>query len=265
MKRLIHSFFYLLLFTSLSTSSFATDTHADSLINKYIKAIGGVENWEKIKTIRILKHSNFSTDNLLLWSNTELVRDKGMQIASYINEGVPTIKAINNEEGWKIVNGHRDMNTKEEILWHSGQSSQISTLPDSTYQELKFISSIPWKLFDVAKHNIRLSYKGTIEINDEVFEQLDVKMKGMKAISCFFSTKDAYLEKVLIGRKLITFSDFKVVEGVVFPFRESIRFIKNKSSLSRYEVTRISTIDFITDKVILNPKIANENMVKPTN
>jgi hypothetical protein len=263
MKNKIISILFPLFFLGINISSFGMDRQRDKIIRKYFKAIGGIENWNKIKTIRILKHSNYSTDNLFLWSNTEIVRDKGMQIESYINQGMPTIRGINNKEGWKIINGYEGINSKEEILRYSGQKNQISILPDSIYQELKFISSMPWQLFDIKKNKI--SYKGTCEINDETFEKLDIKIKGVKPISCFFSTKYSYLEKVIIGHTMITFSDFRMVQDIFFPFKESRRFIVDNSLLSHNDINISSSIDFITDKIILNSKVNNENMEKPLN
>jgi hypothetical protein len=250
----------LIFFFCLNTSSFALDEEGDKIIKKYFKAIGGIKNWEKIRTLKIVKHLKQSNDELTILFNTEIVRDKGMRIESTVNQGSPSVIGINNSEGWRVLNGFGFM-SKEQMLKAMGTKSQIAAMPDSLFREYKFISGMPWNLIKYKEKGYRVGFKNTGYVDGEAVNEVELSLGERKVASCFFSARNNYLVKVNVGQREFVYSDYKIVENVKLPFTENETLPNKKTPFSSLPVH----FDYVVDRITLNSIIYNENMEKPTN
>jgi len=101
-----------LLFVHFST--FAFDDGSDKIIKKYLKAIGGVKEWEAIKTIKttLQKDDKYLGESI---TTISILRDKGYKrekVYEFSNDGTKTFQGgtpsvyawYNDEIAWSVAN-----------------------------------------------------------------------------------------------------------------------------------------------------------------
>jgi hypothetical protein len=277
MKKKLLPLLGLLFFIGTNTSSFAVDKDADKIIEKYLKAIGGKKNWEKIKTIRAVSHLEMIVvnDDHNIWYNTEYVRNEGMRIESYVNHhGIPSLFGVNNLEAWRVVNidkknpfaiGTKPVFLTKDIKNNKDSSTydRIHTLKDDVFKPFKFLAIIPWSLLDYKERGFTAILKGKKNIWKDQLFAFEIELRAINGITAtyYILENSYYLEKVIFENVEFTYANYKDVENVKMPFTE---YRKNFNIIDKgfaYPITSQYTIDVIA----LNPSIQNESMNKPTN
>jgi hypothetical protein len=271
--KILFSIFFLLI---MNFTSFAIDKEADKIIEKYLKAIGGRKNWEKINTIKFITHLK-GMESHTIFKNKEIVKDKGIRIEDVFEQGTAWVSGFNNKEGWRVTNGLPNLclarpsvdTTKtwsksvsaKEVMIATKTEVQITTIPDSIYQAYKFNSSMPWLLMDYQKKGYTALFKGKSYLEGMLVSEIELSLGDKKIATYFFDDKNNYLLKLSIGTREWVYSNFREIEHIIFPFEESEIALDIISPFSYRPVHN----DYIVDRIILNPLVQNENIDKPTN
>jgi hypothetical protein len=254
------TYFTLFLLTNLSV--FALDRGSDKVIKKYFKAVGGVENWRKVESIRMIKHI-YSDE---FWYNTTIANGQGLREEFHpFNSPIPTIDCVNPKEGWRAVNGvSNDDSLNAAYIKGLGTKNRIDTLSKQNYKHLRFISLLPWLLLDYQQKGITAKAKDKVNI-DVVGNVIEVEFNLGEEIlgSCFFSVSQGYLVKIAYGNREHFYSDFRTVGSVILPFNEITQTVGETFLYSGQHLPVMR--EFITTQIVLNEKIRNNFFDKPMN
>lgn len=241
-----------------NSKTYAFDKEADRIIKKYLKVIGGVKNWKKITSIRIIKNADYSRD---IWYNITYIYGKGMRVEEHaFNASTPSIVCVNQEGGWKAQNSFLSL-SKEDVLKLMGVKEQISTMSSNEYQKMKTLSLLPWIFIDYEQHGITATYKGSIKTDLGDFNEIELKDKDDLIISCFFSVRDNYLSKLTYEKKSHHYSDFLRVGKVLIPHEETVQYLDMRDKYTNFPLTNRYTIT----QILFNEKQDANFLDKPLN
>lgn len=262
-----------LLFSNFS--SFAIDDGSDKIIKKYLKAIGGAKEWDKINTLKmVLQEENKYVGESI--TAISILRDKGYKrerVTDFKNTeakgfqgGTPSIYVwCNDETAWSVLNFSVKVDDKKvdssfKALFKKWGTNQIldKSNDKAWTQPLKWQTQMPWCFINYENKGDKATYKGDSKINiDEVSEVEMISATGDTA-NYFFDKKRAFLLRAVYKKRGYSYSDFKQVDNVKVPFEineEMIDALAKQVSINRwYTVVQVKLNEPIDEKIFMKPK-----------
>lgn len=245
-------------FLLLTISFYANAQSPEKVIGHYFKAIGGLDNWKKVETIEIKRHS-IEKGNWSFIERLFVLNGKGWRSESVVGQGSPSVMAVYEGKGREVNNLAGNLGAKSD----GSRKKPISDMPDST---IKILQQRKYTLHNLANYqskDVSLSLLGEFDnINGE-------KAIGIKIVSddiendYFFSRKTHYLLRIKSGDRETNYFKYKDVENLKYPFEIEARRYNTMHPHSNKTFTAIVTYEI--DEVILNPKFEESIFLKPKN
>ena len=263
----------LLIITLLFThfSSFSFDDGSDKIIRKYLKAIGGAKEWEKVKTIKIVMKDE---EKILgeYFTTISILRDKGYRKertfhteSKHIQGGTPSVDGYLKELAWTVsnisigqINDKKRDSTFKAKLKKSGYNQVRDLSNDKLWiQPIKWTTQMPWCFIDYDTKGYKATYKGDSKISfDEVSEIEMISPTGDSA-SYFFIKKSGFFLKAVYKKREYIYSNYKQVDNVKMPFEMTESKIDFNGKGYNY------TVLYTIDQVKLNEPMDEKMFIKP--
>ncbi len=160
-------------------SSLATDDGSDKIIKKYLKAIGGAKEWERIKTIKIAMHDD-KKDLGEYFTTISILRDKGYRKEQTLHSelkhfqgGTPSVDGYFDELAWTVSNisiSNIENNMQDSLLKAKLKKmgrNQVKDLSNDKLwiQPIKWQTQMPWCFIDFETKGYKVTYKGDSKIS----------------------------------------------------------------------------------------------------
>lgn len=227
----------LVLFCGLSSLLLNSQT-LDEIVNKHIEAIGGKENWSKIKTLKV--ESNMKANGADIKFTVYQLDKKAMRQDISVM-GMTGFSIINNTEGWVFM------------PWQGHTKSEAMTADDvkNSQDEL----SIQDEFLTYKELGKTLDYYGMDDIDGTECHKIKMIDKAEKETTFYIDPSNYLVIKKTVKMKAngqenensSFYSDHKKTnEGVIFPMSVS-------SGWGESEITKLE----------INPKI-DESVFKPS-
>ena len=197
----------------INFSVFANDNEADKILKKYIKAIGGKEQWENIKTIQMIYNEGNRGGNGVDWmKQISIARNVGYRASAMTLTSSGT--GYFDNKSWRVLNPvnlddfrvKNDTNTlteqqkkkfkemQKKLFQDSG--GQIQDLDSNTTKVLKWQTELPWCLIDYAAKGYKAIYKGDAKLVNVVeTAQIEITAPSGESIQCFLIKGQIYFSK----------------------------------------------------------------------
>ncbi len=185
---------------------------ADDIIQKHIAAIGGMENWKKIKTEKVTATMNAGGTELPV--TLTMIQNKGMRMEFSIN-GMNNYVIVTKKEGWSYM------------------PVQGQTKPEAmTADDLKETADdldLQGPLVDYKTKGNKVTYLGKDDVEGTECYKLKVTYATGKEETMFIDASNYYhiksVEKMVANGKeqeqVSTFSNFqKLPEGIIYPMTQ---------------------------------------------
>ncbi len=241
MKKILYLTFILINFHAL-----ASDNEADKIVKKYLKAIGGKEQWEQINTIRIIRHEEERHSTIDNTHQVAIKREVGFRVSGYKN-AFETDYAYFNNQGWSVLNpprleNVRSQNDTTDILEKnkdnvnqylknifSKNGGQIQNLNAEDMKVYQWQTQLPWCFIDYEKKGYQLSYKGDAKIGEAIaVSQIEITSPSGAVLQCFFDKKTSLLRKIISENREYEYSNYQTVAAVKMPYFVSEKYLKKK-------------------------------------
>ena len=236
---------YIITLCVLTFSKLAIAQSVDLIIEKHFKAIGGIEKWKTLKSIKIVRSHSYSSDENFI--NTVFILPKKAMIHESVLESGQNhmIYGIYENEGWR-VNAPMPVN----------DSFTFSKMSDDEIAFFMRQTDLLYGLEDYKNVNCKWEFIGYTTIdNVSNFEIKMISNEGRK-IFYYFDTNTSLLTKMsgdvsvlsmgMAVQSDIYFTKFKTVDGYIFPFEISIS--SNQISFGQRRI-------FNVEKITINPEI----------
>ncbi|MDB9964395.1 insulinase family protein [Vicingaceae bacterium] len=202
-----------------------TGIDAKAVINKYIDAVGGSNNWSKLKGMK----TEMSTST------------QGMPLTITIISAIPnksaTEIAVNGNVMQKIV-----FDGEKGALIQGGQAQEF----DDERNEKMAVETAMFPEADYLKGEYNLELKGVDIQNDEEVYVVKIMTPGGKIMTNFYSVESGFLilsqETTDAGISEVLYSDYKSVKNVVIPHK----ILRNAGP---------QKMELKVEKIVLNPKV----------
>ncbi|MDB4062407.1 hypothetical protein N9515_10800, partial [Vicingaceae bacterium] len=202
-----------------------TGIDAKAVINKYIDAVGGSNNWSKLKGMK----TEMSTST------------QGMPLTITIISAIPnksaTEIAVNGNVMQKIV-----FDGEKGALIQGGQAQEF----DDERNEKMALETAMFPEADYLKGEYNLELKGVDIQNDEEVYVVKIMKPGGKIMNNFYSVESGFLilsqETTDAGISEVLYSDYKSVKNVVIPHK----ILRNAGP---------QKMELKVEKIVLNPKL----------
>ena len=241
MKKILYLTFILINF-----HAFASDNEADKIVKKYIKSIGGKEQWEQINTIRIIRHEEERHSTMDNTHQVAIKREVGFRVSGYQN-AFETDYAYFNNQGWRVLNPPRFENmrskhdttevlekTKDNVNQQlknifSKNGGQIHNLDAEEMQVYQWQTQLPWCFIDYEKKGYQLSYKGDAKIGEVIeVSRVEIISPSGAVLQCFFDKKTSLLRKISSENREYEYSNYQTVASVKMPHAIAEKHLKMK-------------------------------------
>lgn len=229
--------------------SFAQELSVDDIINKNIEARGGIENWNKVKTIKMSgTYVNFSkpVDFVIYRQRPNLYRFESERLNQF------TIHAYDGKNAWWVNPLLGEQFTKPSTIPNENNLDKV------TLRE-RFFEPVFWN-YKAKGNKVELIGKEDLD-GDEVYK-IKVTLKD-KSTEIWFINSDTFLAVSMTG---ITydfgmendldafFSDYRDVDGILMPFLiESEYGIRYRN----FEVNNIEINKNVDDEIFKMPDPKN--------
>jgi hypothetical protein len=229
----------IILFCGLCYSTIANSQSIDSILGKHFQAIGGLEKWESLKSVKMVRSHYYSQDENFI-NTIFVIANKAFRHESVLESGQNhMIYGIYENEGWR-VNAPMPINS-------SFTFSEMSNDESAFYMEQ---TDLLFGLGNYKNTTNQCEYSGRMTIEGKENFEIKVKTKEGKKVSYFFDSTTFLLTKISgnvsilgIGMQVqsdVYFSNFKNVEGYMFPF--TISFSSNQISFGQRRVFNVESI-----------------------
>jgi hypothetical protein len=201
------------LFVTFAVLSFAGATAmaqtADEIIKKHLDAIGGVENWKKVKSMKMVASSNANGTEIPI--NLWMMNNKGLKVEFTVN-GMTGYQIITDKAGWAFNP-------------FMGQTKPDAMTADDV-KEAQPQLDIQGALVDYKSKGNKVAYLGKDDVEGTECHKLKLTYPSGKEETEYIDAKTFYLikktEKAEVNGKtqevVETFSNFKKLpEGIVVP------------------------------------------------
>ena len=195
------------------TAAHAQTLTADQVLQKHIDAVGGADNWNKIKTIKLV--GSMSMQGMEIGMTETIVNEKAMRID--INAmGQTGYMIYTTTEGWMYMPAYGQ---KEPVAIPADQLKDAQSQLNFKNQQLVDKSMIT-----------KVALDGTDTINNVNCYKLKVTTKDGSEQTCYIDSKTFYMVRAEKKAQIqgedqevaVTFSNFvKQPEGVVIPMMMS--------------------------------------------
>jgi hypothetical protein len=239
MRKIIFGIFFCSLL-SLNVSS----QNADEIINKYIKAIGGIDKIKAIKTVK--KTAKFVGGGGFEAKVSEESKRDNFFRQEFTLQGMTQIVAYDGKVGWKID--------------PFGGKKDVETLDESELKGIVEGADFDGPLVDYKEKGNKIEYLGIDQVDGDDAYKLKVTLKNGDVRTFYFDT-DYYVPIKLEAKTFVrgqefesetTFGDYKQVLGVYYPFS-----IENGAKGSPYKA------QFIYEKIEANVNLDDTRFTKP--
>lgn len=241
MKKILYLTFILINFHAL-----ASDNEADKIVKKYLKAIGGKEQWEQINTIRIIRHEEERHSTIDNTHQVAIKREVGFRVSGVINNLVSDLGYFNNQ-AWNVLNPPRldimrskndtnqvseknkdNFNQQVKKLF-SEKGGQIQNLNLDEMKVYQWQTQLPWCFIDYEKKGYQLSYKGDAKIGEAIaVSQIEITSPSGAVLQCFFDKKTGLLRTIISENREYEYSNYQTVAAVKMPYFVSEKYLKEK-------------------------------------
>ncbi|MEO6288699.1 MAG: insulinase family protein, partial [Ginsengibacter sp.] len=190
-------------------ASTSANVSADEIINNYIKAIGGEDEVNKLKSISIT--GKMSMQNMEL-DYTEKTMAPNMQLTEIQMNGQPIV--------------HRFFNGKTGSATQMGKTQELSEDEIATSIETKGL--VPQMFYK--EDSYKLENTGIEKVNGKDAYKINITSPSGKKSTEYYDVNSGYLVKTdrnlkANGQEItqsIEYSDYKKVDGIMFPFTDSV-------------------------------------------
>lgn len=242
----------IIILCGLGYSTISNSQSIDFIIEKHFQAIGGLERWKSLKSVKIIRSHYFSQDENFI-NTIFILPNKAFRHESVLESGQNhMIYGVYENIGWR-VNAPMPLNSSFTFSEMSNDESVFYMEQTDLLIGLGNYNNNQWEL--VGRTRIE---------NVENFE-VRVKTKEDKKISYFFDSNTFLLTKIsgnvsILGMGMqvksdVYFSNFKNVEGYIFPF--NISFSSNQISFGQRRVFNVESIS-------INPDVDIQFFKKPS-
>ncbi|MEP2689394.1 M16 family metallopeptidase [Maribacter dokdonensis] len=174
---------------------------AQSIIEKYVAAVGGKDKLESVKTFAMMAEAEMQGMKLILnikkTSNYQLMQDVQMMGNSVSKQ------VLNGDSGYMVVQGQRKDLDEEEIVTFKGESTPIS--------ELRYLKAKSLSLEGMEMVGDKNAYKVTINEKKSAFYDVETGLKLQE-----ITTNEMQGQQI---SSITNFEDYKEVSGIMFPFK----------------------------------------------
>lgn len=200
--------FALLLLTVCSFAQVQAQT-AEEIVNKYLTAIGGAENWKKINSM--IQSGVMSVQGADIQVTTTIVHNKGSR-QDITLMGMTGYQIVTPTEGWAFMP-------------FQGQASPEAMTAEDVKESQDGLD-VQGPLVDYAAKGHKVQYMGKEDVDGTECHKLKLTYKWGKEETMYFEPKTFYLVKSVSVRKAngqeielsTTFSNHtKLPEGIVVP------------------------------------------------
>jgi hypothetical protein len=195
-----------MIFASFVTAKAQT---ADEIINKHITAIGGIDNWKKITSVKMIGSSN--ANGMEIPINITIQQSKGMKV-EYTFNGMTGYSIITDKTGWNYSP-------------FSGQP-KAEVIPDEMVKQMQNGLDVQGPLIDYKAKGNKVTFLGKDDIEGTECYKLKVTFSNGKEETMYIDAANYYhirsVEKVKANGKeeeqTSTYGNFqKLPEGIVYP------------------------------------------------
>ncbi len=192
----------------LLTSSVATAQTADDIIQKHLTAIGGVDNWKKIKTMRLTTSVNAGGTEMPIVIT--YVHMKGMK-SEFTMGGMTGYSILTPTKGWNYSPFEG--------------AAKPEAMTDAEVKESQDELDIQGELIDYKKKGIKVTYLGKDDVEGTECYKLKLTYTNGKEETEYFDAATYYVIKSVTKTKTngkesetsCTFGNYKKLpEGIVF-------------------------------------------------
>lgn len=247
-RRLFFSFLVVgwFLVSSVPLAGQESQPDVDAVLQKYIQALGGKELLESVSTMKVAtsgKGYNLDDENRFEFTNTLLVsRPRWVSIGDRARFG------FDGTDRWNQFGG-QEPSIHTEIRYHAIESDPVS-------YPLHLLS-FPGKLTVAGRTKLADNSAVKVLAEPERPEPLDRIRQTPKEF--YFDSETGLLLRIVFEAKTVDFSDYRDVEGIKIPFRQTSTF-RFHDVATDYEIT-IDSIEINPelDAKLLEPQITAAN------
>jgi hypothetical protein len=280
-----------ILITTLLFSHFsilATDDGSDKIIKKYLKAIGGAKEWEKIKTLQIIRHQDNKDYELL--EQVSILRERGIRYES-ISTGTPNITSFFEGKCWSVINPQKiELKSRDTLdiglLFKNDSSNvyvqtngskcdarlglgrrQIADIEDGInhYFHFHFFNwqiQMPWNFLDYEAKGYKAVYKGDSKMSIDDVSEVEMVSNTGDTARYFFDKRTSLLSKAIHKNIQLDFSSYKKIGKVILPHEvqktiTDFRFMKEAPITPHsdwYTIDQVKLNEPIDEKIFMKPK-----------
>ncbi|MDI9869091.1 outer membrane lipoprotein-sorting protein [Flectobacillus roseus] len=219
---------------------------AEEIAKKHIEAIGGAEKWKAIKGIEI--KNRMSIGGMDVESKSIILVGKGLRTEASVM-GQKIVTALDGDQGWTIL---------PSMMGGTGEPQE---LPNAVAKQTKGQMNFGGALIDYVEKGATLELVGKEKVDNVEAYRLKLTEKNGDVTNVFVSPSTYYIVKTTASRVInakstdieLSFSNFKAVDGLIFPFTTEI-----PSPMGGGQMT------MEVDSIKLNPTIDEAIFKKPS-
>jgi hypothetical protein len=237
---------YIIFILVLGVSPISNAQNLKIVLEKHFQAIGGLQKWQSIKNLKIVRTQKF-VENESLVNTIYIIPDSTLWYESIVETGANhMIYCINGINGWRL-NSPSIMQNQSKFL-----------ILDMDSEEIDFIKQQSSLLYGLENYNVP-AYNFILEGNTVVDNQdnYEISMTSKKGlhIKYFINAKTFLLTKIIgdvsvlgMGMKVkseVDFMGYKNIEGLMFPFEIGIS--SEKMSFGQQRIFHVESIKLNTN------------------
>lgn len=230
----------------VATSIVSMAQTAEEIAQKHIDAIGGSEKWKAVKSIEIKNH--MSIGGMEVESKSTIVVGKGLLTEASVM-GQKIVTGLDGDQGWTI------------LPTMMGGTGEPQDLPNAVAKQTKSQMNFGGVLIDYAEKGAKLELVGKEKVDNVETYNLKMTEKNGDITNVYVSPSTYYVVKTTATRVVnaksidieISYSNFKAVEGLIFPYTSEI-----PSPMGGGQMT------LEVDSIKLNPTIDEAIFKKPS-
>ncbi len=244
MRKILYGWLWLALFTGAISAQ-----TADEIIGKYVKAIGGIEKIQAIKSIRwtgkFIGGGGFEAVVGIESKRPNLVRQE------FIIQGLTGVNAYDGKTGWKIE------------PWQG--KKDVETLSEEEMKDILDSADFDGPLIDYAQKGHKAEYLGVEQIEGSDTYKLKLTKANGDVVFYYLDT-DYFVPLKTETKRIIRgaeiefeqgFGDYKEVNGVYFPFSIE-NGVKGNPNTSKIVFSKAEANVTLDDNRFIAPKTGKQ-------